>query len=312
MRQIGTIPAESDAQMFRAWLKTRGIDAMVEADGDAWAVWTYDEDQVTSAHSEFATFLNDPGADQYHQAQREAREIEEAEAVRVRRIRSNRVDVRQQWQRPQLTSCRVTMILIIISVGVLVAATDWNGLQARGLFMETCGRAFDDDADFAWLPITRIFQNQYRPLADVLREGQIWRPITPIFIHLNPLHILFNMIWLRDLGCGIEYRRGSPLFLLIILVIAALSNIAQYAMRGPYFGGMSGVVYGLLGFAWTRGRFAPHEGLIVNPSVMMWMMIWYFLCLSGGMGHVANWCHTVGLVSGGALALIRLPGRRTP
>ena len=34
---------------------------------------------------------------------------------------------------------------------------------------------------------------------DVLR-GQIWRLITPIFIHFDVMHILFNMWMLRDLG----------------------------------------------------------------------------------------------------------------
>ena len=131
-----------------------------------------------------------------------------------------------------------------------------------------------------------------------IRHGEVWRLFTPIFIHLSPLHILFNMLWLRDLGSMIEGRQSSLHLLILTLVIAGCSNLAQCYTSGPVFGGMSGVVYGLLGYIWMRGKFDPASGLYVHPSTVWMMIIWFFACLIGIIPHVANAAHAAGLVIG--------------
>src|SRR5205814_9740200 len=102
----------------------------------------------------------------------------------------------------------------------------------------------------------------YWPLGSLIeiKNGQLWRLITPIFVHGGFLHLLFNMWWMRDLGFMIEQRKGSLRLALMVLLVAIPSNIAQYMTAGPWFGGMSGVVYGLFGYIWMKGKFSPHEG----------------------------------------------------
>ena len=73
---------------------------------------------------------------------------------------------------------------------------------------------------------------------------------------------------------------------------------AQYLLSGPSFGGMSGVVYGLLGYIWMQGRFNPASGLSLQPQTVTMMILWFFLCLTGMVGHVANTVHAVGLAGG--------------
>ena len=111
-------------------------------------------------------------------------------------------------------------------------------------------------------------------------HGQLWRLVTPIFIHFGVLHIFFNMLWLRDLGSMIEGRQSSWLLAVLVLVIAACSNLAQFCFGGPMFGGMSGVVYGLLGYIWMRGKFDPGSGLYLHPSTVTMMIIWFFACFT--------------------------------
>ena len=128
--------------------------------------------------------------------------------------------------------------------------------------------------------------------------GQVWRLITPIFIHFGPLHLLFNMLWLRDLGAMIEIRQGMLKLALLVVVLGVASNLGQYAIGGPYFGGMSGVLYGLFGYIWLRGHCDPASGLALSSTIVWMMMIWFFLCLFGIIENVANGTHVVGLVLG--------------
>ena len=98
----------------------------------------------------------------------------------------------------------------------------------------------DEDQSITVLRYTRNY----------LKAGQIWRLISPIFIHYSPLHLLFNLFWIYDLGLMIETRRGTWRLLAIVLICALASNFGEFFWEIPAlpgFGGMSGVVYGLFG-----------------------------------------------------------------
>ena len=61
---------------------------------------------------------------------------------------------------------------------------------------------------------------------------------------------------------------------------------------------MSGVVYGLLGYIWMRGKFDPGSGLYLHPSTVTMMIIWFFACFTPIIPNVANAAHAAGLVIG--------------
>ena len=140
-------------------------------------------------------------------------------------------------------------------------------------------------------------------LSDI-RSGEVWRLVTPIFIHFGFLHILFNMMWLRELGTAIEFRRGSLRFVLFVLAIAVSSNLGQYTVNrimeegGPNFGGMSGVVYGMFGYIWMKSHFDPASGFFIPRNLVIMMIGWFFLCMTGFVGPIANTAHAVGLCGG--------------
>ncbi len=64
---------------------------------------------------------------------------------------------------------------------------------------------------------------------------------------------------------------------------------------------MSGVVYGLFGYAWVRSRLDPTCGLHLRPDVPFWLMAYFVLCLLLPGLHIANWAHGGGLAMGAAL-----------
>ena len=111
------------------------------------------------------------------------------------------------------------------------------------------------------------------------------------------------MLWLRDLGSMVEGRQSSWLLVVLVGVIAAVSNFAQFVVIGYSFGGMSGVVYGLVGYIWIRGKYDPGSGLYLHPTTVTMMIIWFFVCLVGFM-PIANTAHGVGLLMGMAWGFI--------
>ena len=112
-----------------------------------------------------------------------------------------------------------------------------------------------------------------------IRQGQIWRLFTPAILHSGFLHILFNMLWLWYLGKQMEPRLKFFRFFLFVVIVAVLSNTAQYLMGGPYFLGFSGVITAMIGYIWVRQRAAPWEGYNIPNIVFYFIGIFIFAML---------------------------------
>lgn len=109
------------------------------------------------------------------------------------------------------------------------------------------------------------------PMWEKERQGELWRLFTPILLHGDLFHLLFNMLWLIALGRQLELRIGSGRYLLFIATVALVSNTAQYLMTGSNFLGFSGVLSGMLVFIWLRQQQAPWEGYQLQPSTF-WLL----------------------------------------
>ena len=98
----------------------------------------------------------------------------------------------------------------------------------------------------------------FTPLADSLAAGQWWRLVTPMLIHFGILHLAMNGMWYWELGRRIESRQGSINLIGLTLLFSLVSNYTQYLFSGPsLFGGLSGVLYGLLGHCWIFQVLSP-------------------------------------------------------
>ena len=136
------------------------------------------------------------------------------------------------------------------------------------------------------------------PLFEV-RHGEVWRLFTPAFLHFSLPHIGFNMLNLTGLGNILERRLNSWNYLWLVSGIAVFSSLTQYFIYGGFrFGGMSGVVYGLIGYIWMRGRYDRTFGLDIPQQMIGLALIWFVVCFTGFLGPIANGAHGAGLVLG--------------
>ena len=142
------------------------------------------------------------------------------------------------------------------------------------------------------------------PLADSLEAGQWWRLVTPMLIHFGILHLAMNGMWYWELGRRIESRQGSINLIGLTLLFALVSNYTQFVFSGAtFFGGLSGVLYGLLGHCWIFQLLAPNPTYRLPRGVLAMMLVWLLVCLSGlvslaGFGDIANAAHVSGLLVG--------------
>jgi len=207
----------------------------------------------------------------------------------------------QQLRDSPLTSLMMLLTLLIAGVTLLgenLAAIHWLSFQA-----------FQIQGEYI----------RFTPLAESLEAGQWWRLLTPMLIHFGPLHLAMNGLWYWELGRRIEARQGGVMLLALTLLFGLVSNVAQFIFGGPsLFGGLSGVLYGLLGHCWIFQMLAPNAAYRLPRGVVAMMLVWLLICLSGvigalGFGSIANAAHIGGLFAGcvtgllgGVLARIRL------
>lgn len=111
------------------------------------------------------------------------------------------------------------------------------------------------------------------PLFEKERQGELWRLVTPIFLHGDIFHLLFNMIWLYVIGKQIEMHLKPLRYLTFILVASVFSNTAQYLVGGPNFLGFSGVLCAMLTYIWVRQQVAPWEGYQLQRSTFIFILI---------------------------------------
>ncbi len=283
MRQIGHIEQENSARVFSDFLYVQGVENELEPDKDyGWAIWIHSEEELERADRLLKEFLANPDHPRFKAQAATASELRQ-QHEKERAAYAQKVVDRKNLV-PWLYAYGlgpVTLLLIIASAVVFVLSHYHFDTERFSSLL-------------FWPPL--------------IKRGEVWRCITPIFMHGDFLHIIFNMMWLRDLGSMVEARKGSWFFLIFVIIIATASNGGQYLSSGPFFGGMSGVNYGLVGYIWMKGKYDPASGLFLHPSTVTMMVLWFFVCLAGLVGNIANTAHGVGFglgIAWGYLASIR-------
>ncbi len=235
----------------------------------------------------------------YRDVNQAALAIRRQEQALDKQFRKNFREASDLWAYPTFRRRPLTVSLVIICLAVFLLQQSGNRRQVEHRLL------------FATTRIDPDGHERNNGLSDIA-HGEIWRLVTPIFMHGNMLHILFNMWWLSALGTLIEVRRGTLRLAVIVLISAILSNLGQFyynERNDPgdpvLWEGMSGVVYALFGYIWMKGLHQPEQGMIVHPNTVTIMLFWLVLCMTGVVGSIANAAHVFGLVAGVIFGVLR-------
>ena len=256
-----------DARMAQAlvdYLATLGIPCELTQSELGVSVWLADERRLAQAQQEVKRFLSEPNHPRYMEASWQSGHADA------------RIDYSKGMTDPVTDFLHQAGPLTLV---VIIACLAIYALDAIGLPI------FDELA--------------FHPTLAQFTDWQAWRYVTPAFIHFSVLHLVFNLLWWWYLGDQIEQRLGSGKLFILLIVGAALPNIAEFFASGPRFGGLSGVVYALLGDSWLRTRLQPDCGLAMPPALMGFMLVWLVLGFLDMLGTpTANMAHLVGLLVG--------------
>ncbi len=261
---------EKQAQALSDHLEVGGVEVVLRGEGP-FEVWVLDDDLVEQAEELLSSFNG--AADKSDEAGKIRKQrVDAAKPKAAIRVKASR-DV-------AVGQATMAMMIICGAVGLFSGLGSKTG-GAVELLLAT--PAFEQTGQ--WMAPTHF------------DWSEPWRLLTPMFIHFGFMHLVFNMFWLYHFGNQIEAIHGTRKFLLLVAFAMIPGGLAQLELSGPWFGGMSGVNYGLFGFVWMQARYTRRGYGMENREVWL-LMGWLVLCATGVVGSVANACHAIGLAAG--------------
>ncbi|TYK64339.1 rhomboid family intramembrane serine protease GlpG [Colwellia echini] len=261
------------ALLFSNYLQTLGIKSQLQSSQTEGHVIFCPADQLAQAKAEFDAFILQPDAEKYQQA---------------------------AWNRGETVTLSSSDFSLLNSFKESFLAH--AGIVTLAVF-SVCWLVFLG-SELGWAQ-TLFNSLQFYPQLSV--EAFLHDPlrlIGPALFHFSWLHIVFNTMWWWQLGGSIENTLGKMTLINLFLISAIVSNVGQYLVSGSNFGGLSGVVYALVGFVWWFGYLAPERGLSLSKPLVGFLLFWLVLGFVDLLPvNVANTAHLLGLLSGCFLAL---------
>ncbi|WP_404309205.1 rhomboid family intramembrane serine protease [Neorhodopirellula lusitana] len=319
MRRIGTLADEATSNRFCDYLQTQSIDAKAEPSHDSDSsggasatphdIWIRAEQDVPQAREFLAAFQAAPQAKQYDVS---------AEAERLRKAKANENAKKLKLQKKvkmrggsALGGAGNSGAPIPVTITVIVIATLVGFFTQFGqLQLPRPGEAMSTELQ-VFYGLSVIDDYTYHETGDafaLMKQGQIWRLVTPMFLHGSTWHLAFNMINLFVLGSVVERIHGSVFFAILLLLCQAAATLTQILMpdwlEPPLAIGASGAVFGVFGFLWIRPKLDPNYPVEIPPINVMFMLIFLFICMTPIIDGIANGAHVGGLLAGMVITVV--------
>jgi GlpG protein len=281
MRKISSFDSDSDLIDAKSFLYFYGIKTAQRSDDDL-TLWVICDDDLSEARRRIADIKSSGSEEKISQGKQQI--IKDQQLELLQQKRSFEINVRDGYLN-SYSSFPLTIAILVICCLLFFLSLSNNRIL------------------FSYFS----FSNYISPPMYEISKGEIWRLVTPIFLHQGFFHVLFNMYWLFRLGSLIE-KNYTKAYLLLILFTAILSNLCFYFVSGPAFLGFSGVNYGFIGFLWALSELDPFAKIRIDFGTFQFFFVWFGICLVLSLVGfpIANTIHGVGALSGIVFAIIIL------
>jgi rhomboid protease GluP len=190
---------------------------------------------------------------------------------------------------------RLTPALLVFNILVYVLLTLFS---TRGLLEAAVG-----GADVPTLVLFGAKENR------AIVQGEYWRLLTPLFLHIGLVHLLFNQFALTIFGREVERLFGTIRFAVIYFVAGMFGSLASFLFNPVVSAGASGAIFGIIGaqaiFFLRNREMLGEVGQQQFRSLMM--LIFINLLLGFTVRGIDNFGHIGGLVAGAALGMLLAP-----
>jgi rhomboid protease GluP len=143
---------------------------------------------------------------------------------------------------------------------------------------------------------------KYNPL---IEAGQLWRLITPVFLHGSLAHIGFNMYALYALGPALEEQYGHKNFIMLYFIAAMSGNIFSFILTPGASLGASTAIFGLIAaqliYVYLNRDFFGKRARSMLINIGTIIVINLAFGLTPG-SSIDNWGHLGGMFGGVAFA----------
>lgn len=162
------------------------------------------------------------------------------------------------------------------------------------------GWVFEDPANNPMYgPSAEVLVNLGAKDTVLIKQGEVWRLITPIFLHGGLIHLAANMLGLYMIGFNMEREFGWLRFSFVYIISGLFSIIASALFIPDIISvGASGAIFGIFGGCWSL--FCQNYDQIANKCCMLSQLI---ICtvINLGLGlmpYVDNFAHVGGFITG--------------
>ncbi|NDL64445.1 rhomboid family intramembrane serine protease GlpG [Acerihabitans arboris] len=263
MIRVTTLSNARLAQAFIDYMKTEGVTIEMQQQGRAAELWLENDEELPRVEAALETFLLDPMHPRYQAA---SWRTGSADRGRFHYQRASWLPALRSQAGPLTLSVFLCCVLVFVLMNI-----------------------FGDDVVMYWLAFP----------SGPSRYLQVWRWVSHILLHFSLLHLLFNIVWWWYLASAVEKYRGVTTLAVLTLLSAVVSGLVQSHFSGALFGGLSGVVYALMGYVWWYGEKHPASPLMMPRGVIVFALLWLIAGYFDVFGiAVANAAHVAGLVIG--------------
>lgn len=143
-----------------------------------------------------------------------------------------------------------------------------------------------------------------------ITQGEIWRLLTPIFVHSGFTHLLFNSFSLVLFGPALERMLGKGKFLLVYLLTGIAANIATLILEPPTYVhvGSSGAIFGLFGFYLAIHMFRRELLSKENSQIIITIAV-IGVIMTFVQSNINITAHIFGLIAGFLIGRVFFPKR---